>query len=174
MFFQFMTLLWSRGQGWVYSTNFKALGIVWAGSSWRKPQRTLGALDFQESWWMGLTTGCNLFSETQQKGSRAISTGNTDGESFSMLRVGGTRNKPEMKCSNYHRKWIQIKHCKQNSGEDWAISLCLVADNPVAGIEGQWSVTQFLPTMSYFWVYHKDNIISQWWMRSKEERGGLY
>lgn len=65
------------------------------------------------------------------KGSRAFSTGNTGGESFNMLHVGGIRDKPELKCSYYHRKWIQIKHYKQNSGEDWAVSLPLVADNPI-------------------------------------------
>ena len=108
------------------------------------------------------------------KGSGAFSTGNTDGESFGMLHVGGIGDKSELKSSYCHRKWIQIKHCKQNSGEDGAVSLPLVADNPMAGTEAQWSVAQFLPTMSYSWVYQKDSIISQWWMRSKEERGGLY
>lgn len=126
---------------------------------WQIVRDAFRAHAIQESWWSILATAYNLFSDACLRAFSSQIAG-----ALARCTLGESERSQSWNVElYYHRKLNQIKHCKQNSGEDQAVSLPLVADTSVAGMELQWSVSVSIyeSLLSY-----QDSNIPQWWMRS--------
>lgn len=145
-------------QGLGVPDSFQRLGTAWTGRLCRMPLEPVAFKNHVRAFWQQPTT-YSLMSTWEHFPYRWQG-------ALARCTLGESERSQSWNAElYYYKKLNQIKHCKQNSGEDQAVSLLLVADTSVAGIELQRSVSQFLP-MSCYWVIRTVTSY-QWWMRNK-------